>query len=144
VADPQPAPPRPDFDRNQLGGRNRKHISAPDSLLVRGAVFALTEEKLCGWAGRISAATWLCVLLRNGPMRGWTAGQGSVQPWGALPYPIEIRALQCCGTYKTQLCWSARARPSAFRLSGKRAVLDSGRGADHPFLPTPGSDLAKC
>lgn len=135
VADPQPAPQRPDFDRSQLRAATAA-LSGPDSLLLLGGA-ALTEDNLL-LAGRISAATG-CALLSEWANARMDRGAGRVTV-GRVPYPID-QALKVLAPYKRIVLVGARAPIGFFAYPGKPAVLTAD-GAEIIHLAHTGSDLA--
>ena len=135
VADPLPATPRPDFDRDQLEAAIAA-LSGPDSLLLLGGA-ALTEANL-DLAGRISAATG-CALLSEWANARMDRGAGRVSV-ARVPYPIDI-ALKVLAPYKRIVLVGARAPIGFFAYPGKPAILTA-EGAQIITLADTGADLA--
>ena len=135
VADPLPATPRPDFDRDQLEAAIAA-LSGPDSLLLLGGA-ALTEDNL-ELAGRISAATG-CALLSEWANARMDRGAGRVSV-ARVPYPIDI-ALKVLAPYKRIVLVGARAPIGFFAYPGKPAILTA-EGAQIITLADTGADLA--
>ena len=135
VADPLPATPRPDFDRDQLEAAIAA-LSGPDSLLLLGGA-ALTEANL-DLAGRISAATG-CALLSEWANARMDRGAGRVSV-ARVPYPIDI-ALKVLTPYKRIVLVGARAPIGFFAYPGKPAILTA-EGAQIITLADTGADLA--
>jgi acetolactate synthase-1/2/3 large subunit len=135
VADPLPATPRPDFDRDQLEAAIAA-LSGPDSLLLLGGA-ALTEANL-DLAGRISAATG-CALLSEWANARMDRGAGRVSV-ARVPYPIDI-ALKVLAPYKRIVLVGARAPIGFFAYPGKPAILTA-EGAQIITLAETGTDLA--
>lgn len=135
VADPLPATPRPDFDRDQLEAAIAA-LSGPDSLLLLGGA-ALTEANL-DLAGRISAATG-CALLSEWANARMDRGAGRVSV-ARVPYPIDI-ALKVLAPYKRIVLVGARAPIGFFAYPGKPAILTA-EGAQIITLADAGADLA--
>jgi acetolactate synthase-1/2/3 large subunit len=135
VADPLPATPRPDFDRDQLEAAIAA-LSGPDSLLLLGGA-ALTEANL-DLAGRISAATG-CALLSEWANARMDRGAGRVSV-ARVPYPIDI-ALKVLAPYKRIVLVGGRAPIGFFAYPGKPAIL-TGEGAQIITLADTGADLA--
>lgn len=135
VADPLPATPRPDFDRDQLEAAIAA-LSGPDSLLLLGGA-ALTEANL-DLAGRISAAMG-CALLSEWANARMDRGAGRVSV-ARVPYPIDI-ALKVLTPYKRIVLVGARAPIGFFAYPGKPAILTA-EGAQIITLADTGADLA--
>ncbi len=134
VADPLPATPRPDFDRDQLDAAIAA-LSGPDSLLLLGGA-ALTADNL-DLAGRISAATG-CALLSEWANARMERGAGRVSV-ARVPYPIDA-ALKVLAPYKRIVLVGARAPIGFFAYPGKPAVLTAD-GAQIIALADTGADL---